>query len=72
MRELDLDGLGRRLDALAHDLRAELPEVRAIVDPRVLYTVCACSAVRAVYIFPPVRWATACIVAGSGGTGTGG
>jgi nucleotide-binding universal stress UspA family protein len=34
MRELDLDGLGRRLDALAGDLRAELPAVRAIVDER--------------------------------------
>jgi nucleotide-binding universal stress UspA family protein len=34
MRELDLDGLGRRLEALADDLRAELPEVRVIVDER--------------------------------------
>jgi len=34
MRELDLDGLGRRLETLANDLRADLPEVRAIVDPR--------------------------------------
>jgi nucleotide-binding universal stress UspA family protein len=34
MRELDLDGLGRRLEALAQDLRADLPEVRAIVDER--------------------------------------
>jgi nucleotide-binding universal stress UspA family protein len=34
LRELDLDGLGRRLAALAEDLRAELPEVRAIIDDR--------------------------------------
>ncbi len=34
MRELDLDGLARRLQALVDDLRAELPEVRAIVDER--------------------------------------
>jgi nucleotide-binding universal stress UspA family protein len=34
MRELDFDGLTRRLQALADDLRAELPAVRAIVDPR--------------------------------------
>jgi nucleotide-binding universal stress UspA family protein len=34
MRELDIDGLGRRLEALAHDLRATVPEVRAIVDDR--------------------------------------
>jgi nucleotide-binding universal stress UspA family protein len=34
MRELDLDGLSRRLDALADDLRAELPAVRTLVDQR--------------------------------------
>ena len=34
MRELDLDGLARRLEALADDLRTELPEARAIVDRR--------------------------------------
>lgn len=34
MRELDLDGLARRLEALAGDLRGELPDVRASVDPR--------------------------------------
>jgi nucleotide-binding universal stress UspA family protein len=34
MRELDRDGLARRLTALAEDLRADLPEVRAIVDDR--------------------------------------
>jgi nucleotide-binding universal stress UspA family protein len=34
MRELDLEGLGRRLDALAAGLREELPDVRAVVDQR--------------------------------------
>jgi nucleotide-binding universal stress UspA family protein len=34
LRELDLDGLGRRLAAVAEDLRADLPEVRARVDDR--------------------------------------
>jgi nucleotide-binding universal stress UspA family protein len=34
MRELDVEGLGRRLDALAAGLREELPDVRAIVDQR--------------------------------------
>ena len=34
MRELDLDGLSRRLDALAAGLRQELPDVRAVVDQR--------------------------------------
>jgi nucleotide-binding universal stress UspA family protein len=34
MRELGLDGLARQLETLAQDLRADVPEVRAIVDPR--------------------------------------
>jgi nucleotide-binding universal stress UspA family protein len=34
MRELALDELGRRLQALAQDLRADVPEVRAVVDDR--------------------------------------
>jgi nucleotide-binding universal stress UspA family protein len=34
MRELDLDGLAQRLEALAEDLRTELPDVRVIVDER--------------------------------------
>jgi nucleotide-binding universal stress UspA family protein len=34
LRELDLDGIAGRLEELAKDLRAELPEVRAVVDER--------------------------------------